>query len=235
VRPTPHARVRVAEDGAFAVTAAAEIAGLLGGAIRDRGTASLALTGGTTPRPVYAELARYPGIRWERVQIYFGDERAVPPDHPDSNYRMARETLLVTAAVPATNVHRMEAERPDEAAAAAAYARILPAHLDLVLLGIGEDAHIASLFPGHPALGERRLVVPVTGPKPPPRRLSITPPVLAAARLTLVLADGANKADAVARALEGGDPPVECPARLVRGGWWVLDREAASRLRGVAT
>jgi 6-phosphogluconolactonase len=207
------------------------IAAGLGAAIGERGRASLALAGGRTPVPVYRALAGRAGIDWSRVEVYFGDERAVPPEDPESNFGMARETLLSRVPIPPSKVHRMEAERPDRAAAAAEYARLLPARLDLLLIGTGADGHTCSLFPGSPALAEReRLVVPVRGPKPPPDRLTITPPVIRQARRIAVLARGAEKAPAIARALEGDAPEAAVPLVLCRGGTWFLDRAAASRL-----
>ena len=157
-----------------------------------------------------------------------GDERAVPPDHPGANYRMAAETLLDPARVPEERRHRMPAERPDREAAAREYAELLPERPDLVLLGIGADGHIASLFPGSASLLEQeRRVVPVQGPRPPTWRLTVTPPVIAAARERIVLANGRDKAAAVARALHGSEDASVCPARLARAGLWILDSEAA--------
>lgn len=226
-------RVTVVDRADFARAAADRIARLLVDAATARGTATVALVGGTTPRPVYETLAGRDDVPWRRLHVYFGDERAVPPDDPESNFGMARETLLARVAIPETQIHRMHAEAADGEAAARAYEELLPARLDLVLLGIGEDGHTASLFPGAAAVTERvRRVLFVTGPKPPPRRLTITPPVIAAARATLVLAMGAAKADAVGRALEGADDIVGCPAQLARAGYWILDRAAAAELRG---
>ena len=200
-------------------------------AIQERGGCALALAGGRTPGPAYRELANAPDIQWARVQVFFGDERAVPPDHPESNYRLVRDTLLSQVPIPEANVHRMEAERPDRDAAARAYEQGLPPSLDVLVLGIGADGHTASLFPGSPALDERvRLVVPVVGPKPPPERLTITPPVIERARRVAVIAAGGEKADVVARALGGAVAPEEVPARLARRGTWLLDRAAAARL-----
>jgi len=211
--------------------AAARIEAVLADAIADRGSAALALAGGNTPRPVYEQLADLPGIRWDRLQVYFGDERAVPPDDPASNYRMARETLLDRVPVDSVHVHRMLGEAADLDAAARDYDALLPPALDLVLLGIGEDGHTASLFPAHAAVRERaRRVVPVAGPKPPHHRLTVTPPVLEAARTCLVIAAGSAKATAVARALVGSEPTERCPARLARNGIWFVDTAAAAAL-----
>jgi len=206
--------------------AAATIEEILRDAVRRSGRASLALAGGRTPQPVYGRLSEL-SVPWERVSLYFGDERAVPPDDPRSNFRMVRETLLDRLPSPPEAVHRMEAERGDRERAAEDYAVLLPERLDLLLLGIGEDGHTASLFPGSPALGERaRRVVPALAPTPP-HRLTITPPVIAQARETLVIAIGAPKSAPVRCALaEAGDEHV-CPARLARSGRWLLDREAA--------
>jgi 6-phosphogluconolactonase len=157
----------------------------------------------------------------------------VPPDHPDSNYRMAQETLFARVPIPAERIHRPEAERLDREAAALAYEKLLPPALDLVVLGIGEDGHTASLFPGSPALEpSERLCVAVVGPKPPPERLSLTPRALSEARVLLMLASGAGKAEAVARALEGEWDPRKTPSQLARRGEWILDRAAAAKLRG---
>jgi 6-phosphogluconolactonase len=193
--------------------------------------ASLALAGGTTPREVHEALARE-SVPWEKVHVYFGDERCVPPDHPDSNDRMAKESLLDRVPSPPENVHRPLAEASDREAAARAYEEELPDTLDVIVLGIGEDGHTASLFPGSPALAEEsRRFVPVVGPKPPPGRLTITPVVLAAANAIIVLAKGDGKAAAVARALEGDWDPTSTPAQLARKGYWVLDTGAAGALR----
>ena len=192
---------------------------------------SLALAGGTTPRAAYEALAKIPGIDWGKVSVYFGDERAVPPTDPDSNYRMANDALFRKVALLPANIHRIHGENPDHDAAARAYEALLPERISIMILGIGEDGHTASLFPGSPALRERaRRVLPVIGPKPPPQRLSITPPVIEAAGLCLVLATGAGKADAVARALQGPLDILSTPSCLARDGLWLLDHAAAAQL-----
>ncbi len=219
---------------AWAEAAGVKIADALAEAAEStEGSVSLAVAGGSTPRPVYRWLAEAGGVPWDRVEIFFGDERCVPPDDPESNYRMVRETLLEPAGIAAERVHRMEAERADRDAAAAEYAALLPERLSVLLLGIGEEGHTLSLFPGSPALEEReRRVVPVTTPKPPPERLTLTPPVVERAIRIFVLARGGQKAEAVARALEGPLDIDACPIQLAREGEWLLDPAAAARVKG---
>jgi 6-phosphogluconolactonase len=167
--------------------------------------------------------------------VYFGDERAVPPDHPDSNFGMARSALLDHVPVQFDRVHRMAAEEPDLASAAEDYARLLPARLDVLLLGLGPDGHTASLFPGSAALSETgRLVVAVSRPAPPiepsVRRMTITPPVIDAARQVVMLVTGEGKAAVVARVLDGPLDPAVLPAQIARHGTWIVDHAAASQL-----
>jgi 6-phosphogluconolactonase len=210
--------------------AAQRISVELSRAIAERGRASLVLAGGTTPKATYEALAGLP-LDWSALEIFFGDERCVPADHADSNYRMAKAALLDRVTIPTESVHRMQGELADRDAAARAYDALLPARLDVVVLGIGEDAHTASLFPGSPALNEKvRRVLPVTGPKPPPERLSLTPVALGAARTLLVLASGAGKAEAVQRAFSDDVDVVRTPIQLARGGVWFLDTAAAAAL-----
>ena len=142
------------------------------------------------------------------------------------------EALLTHVAIPEARVHRIEGERRDLDAAAADYGRELPAALDVLVLGMGSDGHTASLFPGSPAVLERRRrVMLVDSPKPPRQRITITPPVIAAARQVVVLVTGRDKAPAVARALDGDAPsPSEVPAVLARDGVWFLDPLAAAQL-----
>ena len=226
----------IAEDAEdLACTGARRIARVAREAVNSQGHCSLALAGGGTPRSIYEKLRLLPdpeGLPWGEIDFYFGDERCVPPDDNESNYRMARETLLSHPRCTEEQVHRMEAERRDRQAAAAAYARLLPDPLDLLLLGMGPDGHTASLFPGSPALEEhRKCVVVVQGPKPPPWRLTITPPVIGSARAVLVLVSGKSKAAALARALDGPLDAAGVPAQLARHGIWIVDRAAASELK----
>ena len=201
-----------------AAAAASDIAN----ALRE-GARSLVLAGGTTPRRCY-ELLSQMDIEWGRVTILFGDERCVHPDHPDSNYRMARESLLDR--VSPGSVHRMPAELgPDEGAGLYAQIVASAAPLDVVTLGVGEDGHTASLFPGHPALKATALVVGIRdSPKPPPQRVTMTLPALQRARRVIILATGAGKADAVAKAKRG-----EVPSGMIAGARWLIDRAAAGQ------
>lgn len=228
-----HPEVLAWEPPEYAAGAAARIASAIRAAIARAGHCHLALTGGDTPRPVYRALASLP-VDWSRVSLWFGDERRVPRDDPASNYRMVRETLLELLHEPPHAVHPMDGTDPDAWHAARDYANALPPALDVLLLGVGEDGHTASLFPGAPTLGEQaRRVVPATSPAPPHDRLTITAPVIAAAHDCLVLATGARKGDAVARALTRGVDPRDVPAALARPACWLLDTEAAAGLRGV--
>jgi 6-phosphogluconolactonase len=208
--------LETAED--VAAAAAADIAEAL-----HEGARSLVLAGGTTPKRCY-ELLSHLEVEWGRVAVLFGDERCVHPDHPDSNYRMARESLLDRVA-PAT-VYRMPGELgPDEAAAAYAHVVAGVAPFDVVLLGVGEDGHTASLFPDHPALKAHGLAVGVRdAPKPPPQRVTLTMSALQSARRVIILATGAGKADAVARAKRG-----EVPSGMIAEARWLLDRAAAGQ------
>ena len=230
-------RVLRFEPAMLADAAARRITDVIEDTIQRRGRCTLALAGGATPRPVYERMAVPPlarRIAWARVTSYFGDERCVPPDHPESNYRMVHEVLLKHVPVPSASVHRMEGERADSDAAARDYDRHLPTALDLLLLGMGEDGHTASLFPRSPALAERtRRVVSVRRPAPSPQRLTITPPVIDAADTVIVLVAGASKAATVARVLEGAYAPDELPIQLALRGTWLMDDNAARELRGL--
>jgi 6-phosphogluconolactonase len=217
-------RLIVAESE-FTASAVDWIVQAVQAAVRERDICHLMLAGGGTPLPVYRTLAQT-GLPWNRLFLYFGDERCVPPDHPDSNYRAIMQALFPAGAPEGLQIHRMRGE-DDPASAASAYAALLPARIDVLLLGTGEDGHTASLFPGSPALAEtERLVLPVIGSKPPPQRLTITPPVIRAAGKILVMIAGAGKAVAVQRALDKGDLPVA----LAQQGDWLLDQAAASML-----
>jgi len=195
----------------------------------------LALSGGRTPERLYRLLAgpaMAGRIDWTRARFLFADERDAPPSEPESNYWMARKLLIEPVGAVPDHVHRMKADAPDLEAAALAYEPFLEAPLDLLLLGVGEDGHTASIFPGSPLARERvRRVAAVTdSPKPPPRRLTITPRVIVEAAEVLVLVTGTGKARAVARALDDDPDVTAVPARLLRGASWLIDRAAAGAL-----
>jgi 6-phosphogluconolactonase len=226
--------VVVPDARALARRAAERIVETLRAAVAERGRSAVALAGGSTPRATYEVLgtsALAAAVPWAAVSWYFGDERAVPPDHPESNYRAARESLFANRPEALERVYRMPAEAADLELAARAYGELLPDPLDLILLGLGEDGHTASLFPGSPVLAERSArVAVVTGPKPPNPRLTVTAPVIETAREVLVLVSGAGKAEALARALEGPLDVTAVPAQLARPGTWIVDRDAARLL-----
>ncbi len=218
----------LALDDAVAAEAAARIAAWLAAAIGARGRASIALSGGRTPGATYRALAHAP-LAWDGVHVYFCDERAVPAGDPESNARLARDTLGGVLAP--GHLHRMEAERADLERAAADYEAALPEALDVLVLGVGEDGHTCSLFPGAPLVRERtrRVGVVRDSPKPPSVRMTLTPAALAMAHHGVVLATGAGKAAAVARALAPDADPTQVPAALLRARLWLIDRAAAPR------
>ena len=233
--PPERHRILVAGPGApFAAFAAETVAGEIAAAIEAHRGCALMLSGGKTPRPVFEALGAEGsawGIDWTKVKFYYADERCVPPDHPESNYRMTMESLLGRIPIAPSQIERMRAEASDLGLAAEEYDRRLPDRLDVLLLGMGEDGHTASLFPGSPALDvKNRRVVPVESPKPPACRLTITPPVIMRARSLVVMAAGQSKAAVAARALEDPYDPGRLPVQLALGGIWILDREAASLL-----
>jgi len=200
------------------------------------GRLSLALPGGSAAEAFCPALARA-RIRWRDVDLFWCDERAVPPDHADSNYRIAHELLLSRVEIDPARLHRMRADAPDLDAAAVEYeTRIIrssgaPPHLDVVLLGVGSDGHVCSLFPGHQALAEaHRLVVPVLdSPKPPPRRLTLTLPALARA-LIVVAAVDESKAAVVKEALDdpASDLPVARAIQIGQAGLFLLGSRLSS-------
>jgi 6-phosphogluconolactonase len=227
----------------LAEAAARTFVGSAAESIAERGRFAVALAGGSTPRATYEILARdhAEDVDWPNVHVFFGDERTVPPDHEDSNYRMAREALLDR--VPVGSIHRMRGElQPNEAAAS--YETDLrqffegEAVLDLVMLGIGDDGHTASLFPETPALEVTdRLAVANPVPKLDTTRLTLTAPVLSAARAVNFLVAGEGKAEALREILEGDADPRRYPAKLVRplgGPTWLVDRTAAQSLQDSA-
>jgi len=232
-------RVHAGEEP-LAEAVAGRIAAIAAEAVATRSRFDLGLSGGRTPVALYRRLAAEPWrsrVDWARAEVWFADERAVPPDDPESNYRLVRETLVAPLGLDAGRVHRMRGEDPDLESAARDYDAELTEPLDALVLGVGEDGHIASIFPGSPLTMERtrKVAAVLEAPKPPPRRLTITPRVIREARAVLVLATGAAKARAVAQALEGAADIRHLPARMLREYEWFIDRAAAAGLaRGSA-
>jgi 6-phosphogluconolactonase len=208
----------------------------------------VALSGGSTPVRLFGELAEIPVgkgmIPWGKVDLFWGDERAVPPDHPDSNFRAAREVLLSRIDIPDENVHRIRAElEPDEAAAAfeqdlrdsfALRSGEVP-RFDLILLGMGNDGHTASLFPRTVALDETERFAVVNRESHGTMRITLTYPVLNRAACVLFLVAGADKSATLREILEGEHRPRDLPAQAVRPTagelWWFVDAAAAANLR----
>lgn len=227
----------------LAAAAAALITEQAALAIAARGQFNIALSGGSTPLSAYAALAAPPyveGIDWNKVHIFWSDERCVPPEHADSNYGAAKAALLDHVRIPTANIHRMHGELPPTQGAEE-YRQQLSAHFetpmfptfDLILLGLGTDGHIASLFPGSAAL--RTGEVPVTEnyvASLESWRLSFTLPLINAARQVVFLVSGANKASVVQEIFESGGRPL--PAKAVNphsgGLTWLLDAASADLL-----
>ena len=228
------------------VRAAEEIAHIAGESICTHGEFTFCLSGGSTPAATYDLLAtRFNlSVDWKEVQFYWGDERCVPPDHPESNFGMTNRTMLSKLALRPEQIHRMRGEDPPPQAAAA-YERELKKcfglsesefpRFDLILLGLGDNRHTASLFPGDPALHEtQRMVVAVEVDAEPRKRLTITPPVINNAQRVMFLVAGQGKAAAVKDVIEGPRDPDKFPAQIVdphEGELiWILDKAAASML-----
>ena len=249
------AQLTIADDETGLARLAAErITQLIESAVASHGDAFVSLTGGTTPRRLYAMLAdaRQPWrdrIAWSQIHLFWSDERHVPPDHPDSNYGMAKATLLDHSPVPPNRVHRIRADMPDAGDAAADYEQQLNSVasalrrttlFDLMLLGVGEDAHIASIFPGWPGLAgwpespRSRRVAAVWAAHLNAWRITLTPDAILDSRAIVVLVSGKSKANAVRAALEAPIDVMKHPAQLLRTAGdrveWFLDRAAAGRV-----
>lgn len=228
--------------------AAFEFVRLANQAISSSGRFTVALAGGSTPSKLYELLASdafRTQVIWSNVELFWGDERCVPPDHPDSNYRMAHEALISKVPVPPDMVHRMPAERENPASTADEYERTIREEFelterefprfDLILLGMGDDGHTASLFPGTAALHEkRRLVVAYYVEKLKTHRLTLTPPVLNRGRHIFFLVAGEGKAVTLKDVLQGEYQPDRYPSQIIRPESgrliWLLDRPASRLL-----
>jgi|HubBroStandDraft_6_1064221.scaffolds.fasta_scaffold67541_1 6-phosphogluconolactonase len=238
---------QVSDAAAIFRVAAQEFVRCAGQAIAARGSFSVALSGGSTPKGLYGLLTidEFRGqVAWDKVFLFWGDERSVPPDDGDSNYRMANEAMLSKLPLAASQIFRIRGEI-DAAQAAAEYEQALQKHfqlaagafpsIDLVLLGMGPDGHTASLFPGTKALQEqRRLVVSNWVGKFYTQRITMTAPVLTNAQNILFLVNGADKAQPLKAVLEGPFEPAQLPSQLILSAaaktLWLVDPSAAKLL-----
>jgi len=239
--------VRLRDADEVARRASAATAEIGREALARRGRFTVALAGGNTPREMYRLLSADASLDWSKVEFFFGDERCVPPEHPDSNYAMARAELLDPLGIDALRIHRIAGERSDPAAAARDYegelAEIVggapggpPPPLDLVLLGMGADGHTLSLFPNTAALSEsRRWFVANEVPRLGVRRITATFALLESARAVFILISGESKAAPLSEVLEGPWDPERFPSQRLRVRAsrvdWYVDAAAASRLR----
>lgn len=234
--------IRVFSDADAVARAAADyLCDLAAQSIQTHGRFSIALSGGSTPRKLYMLLAKQTNVDWKSVHIFWGDERCVPPDHEDSNYRMAKESLLDHVHIPDKHVHRMKGEL-DAEQAALKYEQILSSYFgknaprfDLVLLGMGDDGHTASLFPHTPALSESKRWV--TGNFISSRRtwrITLTPVAINAAANVVFLVSGSEKAQRLQQVLTDNYTDDEFPSRLIKPAdgnlIWMIDAGAASLL-----
>ena len=247
---TSNQEIRVLADAnSIAQTAAAEFLEAVRDAVCEKDSFTVALAGGSTPKALYELLATNPLLQakapWSKMQFFFGDERHVPPDNPDSNFRMANEAMFGKAPVDPKQVHRIKAEKPNAGQAAEEYEQELRTsfklqadqlpRFDLVLLGMGPEGHTASLFPGTKALNEeRRLVVSNWVGKLYTDRITLTPPVLNNAARIVFMVHGKEKAPALKAVLEGPYEPDQLPAQMIKPKegklLWLLDPGAVGML-----
>ena len=235
--------VLVLDREGLALEAARRFALACAEAVRRAGRFSVALSGGSSPVSLYTTLASgayRSKINWDSVHVFWGDERCVPPDHVESNYKTASDTLLKHVPIPLDQIHRMRGEDPNPETAAIEYAEVLRAtfqlkpdewpRFDLVLLGVGADGHTASLFPGSPTLREAKRLVAVCDAPSRQRRLTLTLPVINNARTVIVLVAGTGKEAALRRVLQEKNPTDPLPAQLIKPKGrliWLIDEESA--------
>jgi 6-phosphogluconolactonase len=234
----PGQLVAVADLDALATEAATRLGRALRDALAQRGTASLALSGGETPRPAYEKLAKERGIDWTKIDIFWIDDRAVPPGDDRSNYKWGKATLLDHVSIPPERVHRMLGERADLDVAAQEYEALLRSRLptggfDVAVMGIGDDGHTASLFPGESGVRETErwvIAVPAAPDQKREARLTVTTPVIEACGSVYVLVQGQSKHEPLQRAWSTAGSIDETPARVMRGVrgslTWIIDKAA---------
>lgn len=241
-------RTIVSDLDDMSVRGANHVAEIIERAVKERKKCMIALSGGNTPRKLYERLASeefVSRIPWESTYWFFGDERHVPPDHDDSNYKMASDSLLSNVPIPTGNIHRIMTEKPDPPTIAASYELTLmkvfnlaPGELpvfDLMFLGVGADGHVASLFPHSDALQvTARMATANKIPETENWRITMTFPVINEAKQLLFLVAGEDKAEALRQVLEGPSNPEEFPAQLIRQkrGFqlWLIEKSAAALL-----
>jgi 6-phosphogluconolactonase len=210
-------------------------------AIAERGLCTIALSGGSTPKPLYAKLAQQ-ALPWEQVHVFWGDERYVPATHPDSNEGMARQVWLDQVPIPAANIHPMPTANPDPSVSASqheaelqAFFQVVPGEFpafDVILLGMGDDGHTASLFPHTEALKVSDRLVTV-GNKDGNPRITFTAPLINHARTVIFMVAGANKQTALSHVFAASDDDAQYPSRLIHPTgelWWLLDAAAGANL-----
>lgn len=222
----PSVDIRQFDSAGWPLMAAVLIHGRINAVLKSQGQCSVMLTGGRSAERLYEAWSAHPGFPLLKgVRFYFGDERCVPADHPESNYGMVMRSLFQRGVPVGCSIFPMDGADPDRDAAAKRYDEALPEKMDVLLLGVGEDGHIASLFPGSEALHEAgRRVAPVVGPKLPRERLTITPSVIKQAGSIFILATGAAKTAVLSDLLSvPGDDVLILPARLVLHATWLLD------------
>lgn len=217
--------------GAWPMMAAAVVETAIRASIARSGTCHIMLTGGHTASRLYSHWAEKRSLPTESLRIFYGDERCVPSDHPDSNHGLVLRTLFADGRTNGCTIVHMRAGDPDRDEAARSYDALLPGSIDVLLLGVGSDGHIASLFPKDPALLVKdRRVVKATGPKAPFDRLTISPTVISHAKEVFLLATGAEKGRMLAQALQVPWDIQSLPVRLTLDGTWLLDNEAEAAL-----
>jgi 6-phosphogluconolactonase len=242
--------IRILADGAaIAKRAAQEFVQAAASAVREKGSFNVALAGGSTPKALYSLLVNDPTLRsqvpWDKMHLFFGDERHVPPDHPDSNFRMATEAMIAKSPMKPEQVTRIKGEYPDAGQAALEYEKALREYFklkngeyprfDLVLVGMGNEGHTLSLFPGTKALhADGRIAVRNWVGKLYAERITLTAPAASNAARVMFMATGADKAPALKAVLEGPFEPEQLPAQLLqpKNGklLWLVDTGAGSML-----
>jgi 6-phosphogluconolactonase len=192
---------------------------------------SLMLTGGATAKSMYEYWSWLDDFSHDKIAYYFGDERCVPHEHPESNYGAFCRSVFPTGLPQNLDIHPMYIDGSDMNEASTAYQRLLPQMIDILLLGMGEDGHVASIFPGDPVTTEmNRLVIPVIGPKYPMQRLTITPKVITTAETIFLLATGTEKGKLLSRVIREHETPSKLPVMWARGATWLLDEAAWQEL-----